>query len=84
MSGRRGDSYTSAELQICLLAIKRGCISEASAPLRTIGKHSLILRRVVVVGGGGGDESSDVQQCTVYPTYDRERQHSYQASIRRQ
>jgi len=67
-SGRKGHSYTCDRLQLRRTTIKRDGSLEASATLRIIGRHSLILRCVVVVG----DESSDVQQFTVYPTHGQE------------
>ena len=72
ISRRKGHSYTFDRLQLRGMTIKRGCSLEASAALRIIGRHSLILRCVVVVG----DESSDVQQFMAYLTHGQERQRS--------
>ena len=80
MSGRREHSYTCDRLQLRRIIFKRGCSLEASAALRIIGRHSLILRCVVVVG----DESSDVQQFMAYLTHSQERQRSVNAIIKRQ
>lgn len=81
ISGREGHSYNPARLQVRRMSIKRGCRLKASAALRIIGRHSLILRFVVVAVG---DESSDVQQFTTYPTHDQERQRSVWATKRHQ